>query len=190
MIKAFDFSIDLTPAILWQYEDAAKLVELVESKQAFATENHTDFWNDWYTDVFNIDTCNFFGAAVWAIILELALDINQPPSGDGIGWGFGEFRKNFENGNFVTTGQFAQAFTLEQRRILLKMRYQRLTTGATIPEINKILFDAFGAGVYAVRTGEMAMEYIFPNPIEPWVAFSFNSMNVFPTPAAVSATIV
>jgi len=191
MIRTFDFSINLKQAILWQYEEASSLIALVQNKQNFVDENHTQFWNDWYNDVLVVDTCNFFGASVWAIILDVPLLINAPfITEGGVGFGFGEFRQNFEYSNFQPIGQGAQLLTLQQRRISLKMRYQRLTTGASIPEINKILFDAFGAGVYARKTANMAIEYVFPFIIPSWIIYIFSSLDVFPTPATVSATLV
>jgi hypothetical protein len=193
-IQEFDFSVNLLRVILWQYDKAENLKAWLQFKQDFADSNHTDFFENWFNDVFNLETANAFGLAVWAIILEVPLLVNLPPvSVTKIGWGFGEFRENFNNGNFNTLVQNgAQLLTLDQRRIALKMRYQQLTTRGTVPEINRILIDAFGdlGTVYVRDNNDMTTDYIFEFPIPPWVTFIFEELDVFPTPSAVEANLV
>ena len=77
-IQLFDFSVDLLRAILWQYNDATRLQSLLQQKQDWYNEQQTEFWSSWYRDVFNLDTANDFGLAVWSIILEVPLTIGVP----------------------------------------------------------------------------------------------------------------
>ncbi|NIT55538.1 MAG: DUF2612 domain-containing protein, partial [Aliifodinibius sp.] len=57
------------------------------------------------TDVFNLDTANDFGLSVWSVILNTPLTVeNNEPEPDNSNWGFGNNRKNFNNGNFTAFG--------------------------------------------------------------------------------------
>lgn len=191
-IQSFDYSVDLLRVILWQYDGTVRLKGWIQNKQDNLDEDHTQFWNDWFTNVFNIDTINEFGVSVWAIILNLPLLINTPlVNPDKVGWGFGEFRKNFENGNFNIEGSGAQLLTIEQRRIALKMRYQYLTSNGTIPDINRILINAFGdlGVVYAADNLDMSITFKFGFPIPSWILFIFEDLQVVPVPSAVSFSL-
>jgi len=192
-IQTFDFSINLMRNVLWQYDSAERLIAWIQNKQYFLDENHETFWNNWIADVFNIDSSNEFGLAVWAIILDVPLLINEPivnPNKEG--WGFGEFRENFNNGNFNISGTGAQFLSVEQRRLVLKMRYQYLVSSGTVPEINQILVNAFGAlgDVWVIDNQDMTIVYNFDFVIPPWVEFVMENLNVVPTPSGVSHTIV
>ena len=75
-IQAFDFSVDVLVNLLWQYNEADNLRALLENKQRFMRNNHTAFWNNWITDVLNIETANDFGLSVWALILDVRLTVD------------------------------------------------------------------------------------------------------------------
>lgn len=89
-IQAFDFSIDLLRTLLWQYNEAENLEALLTKKQEFLDSINNDFWQDWITDVFNLQTANEFGLSVWSIILNLPLFTTDDSSpSDFPAWGFG-----------------------------------------------------------------------------------------------------
>ena len=189
-IQTFDNSVDLLRAVPWQYDAAVRLLEWLQNKQNYLNQDHSMFWEDWYNDVFNIETCNFFGASVWAIILNLPLLVNLPPGQPNIGWGFGEFRKNFFGANFfaATPGQL---LTIEQRRILLKMRYQQIVSSPTIPRINQIMNEAWGdlGDSYVVDNFDMTITYTFDFDPPPWVLYGVQTLQVLPRPSAVDALV-
>ena len=89
-IQAFDFSVDLMRALLWQYNDAARLEALLRQKQTWYDANQSAFWSDWLADVFDLRTANDFGLSVWAIILDIPLIVASAvdPSDKPL-WGFG-----------------------------------------------------------------------------------------------------
>lgn len=93
--------VDFLNVLLWRFNEATTLTRLVNEKQLFEELNNNRFWQDWYNDVFNLQTANEFGLSVWSIILDQPIHLSF--SGVGIpnnSWGFGEFRKNFDNGTF------------------------------------------------------------------------------------------
>ena len=81
-IQEFDYSVDLLKAILWQYNESPNLLSLVTQKQEWYTQNQSEFWSDWYTNVFNLQTANLFGLAVWSIILNVPLYVPYVPEPD------------------------------------------------------------------------------------------------------------
>lgn len=141
-IQQFDFAIDLLQAILWQYNEALNLQSILTNENNFYEKNHTEFWESWYNDVFNLQTANDFGLSVWAIILQLPIQLTPPPSNNDRVWGFGPYRKNFENGNFNPTAGSA-SLTTDEKRIVLKLRYYQLVANAAIPNTNRFLKFVF-----------------------------------------------
>lgn len=142
-IQEFDFSVDLLRALLWQYNDAARLEALLRQKQDWYDANQTAFWEDWVRDVFDLRTANDFGLTVWATILDIPLVVASAvdPVDKPI-WGFGQYRENFNNGNFASLSN--SQLTTDQKRLVLRLRYFQLVTRGTVPEINEFFAYLFG----------------------------------------------
>ena len=141
-IQEFDYSVNLLQSILWQYGEATNLLSIINQKQAWYENYQTEFWQDWYTDVFNLLTANAFGIAVWSYILNVPLyTITEPEPADAPIWGFNQIvgswptllntYLNFGNSNFSTKGQIL-ILTLEEQRFLLRLRYFQLYTAGAI----------------------------------------------------------
>lgn len=184
-ILPLDFSVDLLRAILWQYNDATRLQSLLQSKQDWYNENQRDFWENWVRDVFDLRTANEFGLTVWAIILGMPLFLETEDEPDKDIWGFGEYRENFNNGNFASSG--GVGLTLEQKRIVLRLRYFQLTTRATVPEINAFfayLFSDLGRA-YVADGLDMTALYIFEFDISSPLKMVLTEFDLLPRPAGV-----
>lgn len=211
-IQAFDFSVDLLQALLWQYNEAPNLHALLQHKQEWYTVNQTEFWQDWFTDVFDLRTANDFGLAVWAIILNARQFVYQPPNLDRPIFGFGvpntgfsdrfddrfseggpqSFYKNFNNGNFGTSsGEGINGLTTEQSRLLLRLRYFSLVTRAAVPEINAFLSEVFAdlGKVVVVDNYDMTCTYAFLFALPSTLIYVFNNFDVLPRPAGVALNI-
>lgn len=144
-IEPFDYSVDLTKSILWQYGTTGQpnIQKLIEAKQAWYDVNQTEFWEDWFTDVFDLRTCNAFGCNVWAIILGVSTNFlagghgsSKPP------WGFDVTNlTNFNNYNFSSHTAQPITFTLAEQRLILQLRARQIVSRCTIPEVNRILAD-------------------------------------------------
>lgn len=145
-----EFHVNLMRTVLWQYENAPKLKSLVQSEQDWANENVTEFWQNWFRDVFNLKTANDFGLIVWSIILDIPLIINRPRRVGGV-FGFGSNHKNFGNGNFGRARSRDIEVTTEQARKILLLRWFQLTSRPTVPNINKALEIVFGEGIAYVQ---------------------------------------
>lgn len=187
-IQQLDYSVNLLQALLWEYNDALRLQMLLELKQDWYNTNQTEFWNDWEHDVFDLRTANDFGLTVWAIILGMSLSVivggepGGPPS-----WGFEQYHENFENGNFHNSGTSVVNLSIEQKRIILQLRYFQITTRGAVPEINKFLARIFAplGSVYVLDGLDMTCEYIFTFQPAAQLWFVLQRYDILPRPAGV-----
>jgi hypothetical protein len=192
-IQQFTYTVDLLKALLWQYNDAVNLQALLAAKQEWYNENQTEFWSNWYTDVFDLRTANDFGLAVWAIILGQSLYVNLNAAGRPT-WGFEEFHRNFNRGNFGSgTGNTVRLST-ETSRILLRCRAYQLQTAACVPEINRMLADIFADFVapgatpaYVQDNLDMTCDYVFLFDLPAELQFALRYFDVLPRPAGVES---
>lgn len=190
-IQQIDFSVNLLKAILWQYNSAEKLQSILQSKQDWYTTNQKLFWDNWFSDVFNLQTANEFGLSVWAIILQLPIVVEStPPTASRPAWGFEEFRRNFDRGNFYTDKAGSIVLTPENARIALRLRYYQLTIRPTVTQINKVLSEVFAdyGPVYVEDNLDMTITYkigFVPNGALMNLVTSFD---LFLRPSGVDAT--
>lgn len=186
-IQSFDFSINVLRALLWRHNEAVNLQALLQNKQDALDELNQDFWESWIENVFNLQTANEFGLSVWSIILDTPLTIESTdPEPDNSNFGFGTFRKNFNNGNFTAFGG-TSSLSIEDARIVLKLRFYQLVTRGTIPECNKIVADVFGPDitVYALDGLDMTMVYVFSEYISSSLRSALESFDLLPRPSTV-----
>lgn len=212
-IQPFDTSVDLLQALLWEYNNAPNLEALLTKKQAWVNANQSEFWNNWLRDVFDLRTANSFGLTVWAIILDSALftpataptirdnifGFGSPNTGFGERFG-GRFSKggsqsrfkNFNNGNFGTGGGGGIAgLTVEQSRLLLRLRYFCLTMRPTVPNINAFINELFAdyGKVAVIDNLDMTATYGFTFPLPSLYEYIFTNFDVLPRPAGVEVNI-
>jgi len=189
-VQAFDFSVDLLQVLLWQYNDAARLQGLLERKQEWYNVEHEGFWGDWVRDVFDLRTANSFGLAVWSVILDIPTSIVATDDPDKPIWGFGQYRENFNNGNFATIS--ATNLTLEQKRLLLRLRYFQLVTRGTVPEVNQFLAYLFEPlGTVWVSDGlAMNARYVFEFPLPSDFELVLTEYDLLPRPAGVKVDFI
>lgn len=190
-IQQFDFSVDLLRALLWQYNDAARLEALLRQKQGWYDTNQAGFWSDWVRDVFDLRTANDFGLAVWAVILNIPLAVSsQGDAADKPIWGFGVYREPFTHGNFASIS--SSVLTTEQKRLVLRLRYFQLTTDGAVPEINRFfayLFQPLGPA-YVVDGTTMNARYVFGFPLSSELELILTQYDLLPRPAGVRVDYV
>ena len=186
MSESLDLNVNLLRSILWQYENADKLKELVLGQQEWINENHTDFWNNWIRDVFNLKTANAFGLAVWARILNVSLTIEREENLEDV-FGFGVEHANFNNGGFGTAAGAIDNVSVEQARKMLLARYFTLTYAPTVPNINMVLEVLFGEGAaYVVDSLDMRYStYTFNGEPDYRTRELLKNVDFLPRPAAV-----
>lgn len=188
-VQQFNYSADLLRAILWQYNDAARLQSILAQKSEWYAEHNAGFWVDWERDVFNMLTANDFGLSVWGVILGIPLSYGLPSSGTRSVWGFGEFNQNFENGNFGRDASGVAGLTLEQKRLVLRLRYYQLISDGSVPHINFVLQDIFGQGRVLDRLN-MTATYVFETAIPSSIRVLLQEFDLLPRPAGVEIDIL
>lgn len=188
-IQQFDYHSDLLQTILWQYENADKLKSLAHFKADYFHQSTVLFWQNWYRDIFNIDTANDFGLAVWARILDVPLGIDISPSEKTkIGFGFGKKKANF-NANFRRNTDYTLSLTLDQKRMLIRMRYFNLTQSPTVTNINQFLKRFFWRGeskVFVLDPFDMTyMYYVFNFNPDERLRLLLENFDLMPRPSGV-----
>lgn len=189
-VQAFDYSINVLQVLTWRHEKSVNLRQIVQDKQDWLDTNNRDFWNDWYTDVFDLRTANDFGLSVWALILDLPI-FSSSPAVDAAVWGFSANNRNFSNGNFAGATSSIVPLTTEELRLALRMRFYQLHTDGTVPHINAFLNSLFGdQGVAFMRDNrDMSVTFVFNFALPSNLSFVLENYNILPTPHGVSATI-
>lgn len=191
-IQTFDYSVNLLAALVWQYNNATRLRSILQHKQDWYDANQTQFWEDWYANVFNLATANEFGLNVWSIILDLPLFVNS--SSDSLSkptFGFnGSYFKNFNRSNFSSRTGGTAALPLEIKRIALQLRYFQLCSSGTVPEINRFLayvFRDYGKA-FLQDHGNMTQTYVFEFTLGGDLQYLFENFDLLPRSAGVGSS--
>jgi hypothetical protein len=187
-IQQIGFSKDVSNAILWQYDKSENLKQVLDIIEVNFKEEYQDFWEDWIDDVFNLKTANAFGISVWQIILNLNLGSDPTDTSGQSVFGFGQFNKNFNNGNFALNTGDSLNLTLEEKRLALLLRFLTLSYSPNIPNINFILKEIFSTGfgdAWVLDPQDMTIKYVFDFPLTTGIITILTRLDVFPRPAGV-----
>jgi len=185
--QQFDFSVDLMRSILWQYEGAPRAVALARNDLSWIDSHHSEFWRNWHRDVFDLDTANEFGLAVWARILGVSLEIGEPRRVEGV-FGFGTENQNFSNGNFGRASDDQVNLDIESARKLLKLRWFQLTMRPTAPNINRALDSVFGLGAaFVFDNYDMNITFMFSSAPDYRMRRLLERTDILPRPSTVGA---
>lgn len=191
-IQAFDASINLMKALLWEHDQAAKLIMLTQFEQDWYTREHSDFWTNWIRDVFNINTANDFGLSLWGAILNVPLSVTVQPTTGRDAFGFGNANPGFGHAGFGRSEAGELGMTTEQRRTVIKLRYFQLTCRPTVPEINSFLVTLFAPGaVWVSDPYDMSyVTYIFKQAPDSQLSFILENYDLMPRPSGVGVQYV
>ena len=190
-IQQFNFDLDLLQVIPWEKDSAPNLAALLGHKAEWYKKYYSEFWSDWERDVFNLETANDFGLNVWAIILDLPLYTNPEESPPNFpAFGFASFGRPFDQGYFATSGNLANTLTLEQRRMLLTLRWMCLVSDGSMHSINRDVFRVFKGTLYCLDRLDMTISYIFTQDPSDLIVSLMKTYDLLPRPAGVKANIL
>lgn len=191
-IQQFDYSVDLSQSIIWQRDNAARLLSLIEAKQSWYDGNQRDFWDNWYHDVFDLRTANDFGLTVWAIILGLPLVVSTPAGANRPVIGFGNNYRNFLDPSNFADDNSALELTTEEKRLVLRLRYFQLVSDGCPESINEALALLFGdqGPAYVLDGLDMTCEYVFLFLPSPRVLAVLSAFDILPRPAGVKLRVL
>lgn len=187
-IQDFDFSVDLLKCLLWQHDNADALKTILQRKQEWYEANQSGFWEKWVRDVFDLDTANDFGLAVWARILNIPLQVRVEADLTRPAFGFGINHENFNNASFARGQSGDIPLTQAQQRLVLKLRYFQLVSRGAVPEINEWLNGLFGnqGNAFVVDSNDMTFAtYFFSFQPDSQLYFILEKYDLLPRPAGV-----
>ena len=123
-------SDDLNRSITWQYDNASKIIAVVQMLKDFFSQSTELFWNDLVErlNLTDIENCDDFGLSIWGILLSLERPVLSHSGSESL----------------MTTDLY--------RRILLN-RLRLLQKDATLPNIVEYINGIFRLGNIAVSDG-------------------------------------
>lgn len=188
--QQFNLSIDLMQQLLWQHENKPNLQSLVSQKQAFYDTEHSTFWADWITNVFDLRTANQFGLSVWAQLLNVPIQFTI--SRRNTIFGFGIYRRNFGRGTFAANQIHPLGvLTLTEWRQLLQLRYWQLVSRGAIPETNKFYAFLFGNNQNMMLDYlNMEIRHYFNPPLSSNMIYNLTTLDILVRPAGVKRAII
>lgn len=157
---------NLLECILWQYDNATKLKALVQSCQDEFEGNTKDFWDNFYTNVFNLDTANSFGLAVWG----LCLGIERPR---------------------YTYGGQEYVYSDDMYRLFLKSRSNFFSMDGSIYQFNRYMEFLFpNKPILVIDNLDMTFRVVFyyTPTAEEWLVL--NNPDFLPRPSGVELELV
>ena len=193
-VREFDYSIDALRPLQWKENAASNIRALLDNKQAWIDQNHTQFWQDFETDIFDLRTANDFGLAVWSIILDFPTFLNTGATLFTNNWGFGSFRKNFNGANFNQSFSGStedQSLTTEQLRLALRLWFYRLHMDGSVTQTNAILKDLFGhlGNAYVQDNLDMTIVFVFDFALSADLLFVVEHDEIMPISPGVNASV-
>ena len=167
-----DWIIDLQKSILWQYDKAQKLSDIIIQKGVWYKSNVTDFVVDFFWNIFNLRTANDFGLNIWGKIL------------------------NFPRQIVLSYGEHAgEVYELskEQYRFLLIGQVLKFQMDTTITEINKylsVIFPNNNGTCYVIDNQDMTINYsIAEGFLTDEIKVLVDNYEFLPRPAGVKITV-
>lgn len=100
--------------------------------------------------------------------------------------------QNFDNGTFGELGTLTSQLTTTQKRLLLRLRYLRLTSDGCIPGLNAQLaniFEDFGP-VYIRDNYDMTITYVFGFDLDSAFDYVLANFDILPRPAGVESLYI
>lgn len=167
-IANYNFNCDLSPVVLWQYNDAEKLKGIIGNQQNFMDENVKDFFENLRDNVFNLENADEFGLAIWGSLLGVPRPTYE------------------EDGQTVS-------FTDDQYRLLLRARICLLTFDGSAKALNEFFKTLFPEMLVQIKDNmnmTATINVLNEIPDEYKVLFRSPYVEIFiPRPTGVEYTI-
>jgi hypothetical protein len=192
-------SLNLWDTILSQYANSPTITQMLANMQQYL--DPTGNIDDFYDDIWNIQTAQGYGLDVWGRIVGVnrILQVSNTayfgfigPSGEsGLPFNQGVFY----NGEPVTSNY---ALTDDAFRVLILTKALFNVCDGSAPAINQILLFLFGpsgplpvmGNNYVVDGGNMTMQFTFGSLLTPLQNSIIYQSGVLPVPSGMIATVV
>lgn len=147
-----------------QYANSPRISQLLDDiKYYFNDEN---FWNDFYTKIWNIETATKIGLDIWGAIVNIPRNLDT------------------DEGIYSLSDE-------QYRKVILLKAFANIA--ATVPEtFNRVLRTLFEdrGGCFCHDLGGMAMSYVFMFKLEAWEKALFKAKDILPRPAGVLIALI
>lgn len=194
-------SLDLLSVMTWRFDQSTNIVALLTNKDSWYQINHVNFWNSWYSSVFNLKTASNFGMAVWAFILDLPMSVLSLQDTFRY-WAFGTLRSNFTDtgqvpmnptsGNFPPAGTSGGITSPKEKIAALRLKYYSHISDRSVWNINDLLndvfFEQFG-NAYVLDNEDMTATYVFEFEISTLFQSAMLEYDLLPRPGGVKISI-
>lgn len=202
----FSFSYDTNAGNLFQYNNAPILQSLLSAEATFYQQNVGVFFEDWLTDVLNIDTANTFGLEVWGKILGVPRPYQVPENYHVNRRGQFELY-NTESGTFhefwligqdnpaiyldAGHGVDSQSFVDDETyRLFLKGRMFLYNSNGSVYDINRYLSLIFpDRPIYVLNGYDMTVSVVFFYTPSLRDLALINSPDFLPLPTGVESNV-
>lgn len=181
---------DIAATIISQYANSPIICRLVKNFGEYF--DPTKLIDDFYNNIWNIETAQGFGLDVWGRIVGVSRTLHLPQPGTYLGFRPASDAHSFNEGIFFNDqATITTNFNLSDnayRRLILAKALSNITDGG-IAAINQILLNLFGQG-YVVDNRDMTITYTFTSRLSPVDYAIATQSGVLPKPAGVAVNYV
>jgi len=172
--QSINLSVDLTKALLWQYNNSTALQALINQKNTWYQTNQVSFWNNWIANVFNISTATTFGLNVWGIIVGQSRNIAVGTSSGKFGVVGGYNAGSFNSAPFNFGGWNSSAYTPAIPYQLPDAIYRTLIIAKALINVSKNTIPALNAIIKLVFAGRGGIYYVDNHNMTITLQYNFN----------------
>lgn len=97
-VANLDFKYDMSPVVLWQYDNAPKLKKLVDYQQKFLDVAITQWEEEFNKNIFDLRTCDANGLELWGRLLQV-----PRPVVNNVQFNNEQYRLLLQSRMFITT---------------------------------------------------------------------------------------
>mgnify|MGYP001584912191 CR=1 FL=1 len=174
-----------------QYAASPVIQQLISDRQSYFP---LDWQNQFYSNVWNVDTAQGFGLDIWGGVVVIGREIqipavsyfgfNAPPTQSWLPFG----QQSFYSGPAVTT---TYRLADNAYRVLILAKALANIASTDSGSLNMVLNQLFqGRGrAWVSDLGKMSIRYVFEFSLQPWERSVLISGGALPRPAGVGATI-
>lgn len=184
--------LNLIDTVGSQYANSPTLMQLIWNNIAYLES--TQAIDEWFDNVWNIETAQGYGLDVWGRIVGVTRVLQV---GAMQYWGYAEAlpgSQPYGQAPFYAGETLTSNFSLSDdafRQLILAKALFNICSGS-IPAINQVLLSLFpGRGNCYVTDGQdMTMTYTFEFQLSPVQLAIVGQSGILPTPAGIVATVV
>lgn len=180
---------DVSKTVISQYANSPTLLQLIDCMSQYF-DPATDFEN-FYTNVWNIDTAQGFGLDIWGKIVNVSRNLTIPDTITYFGFNEATGSQPFDQSPFYTGVNSTQTYTLtdDAYRTLILAKAMANISRSSAQSINALLQAVFSnrGRCYVIDLGGMRMMFTFEFTLQPYEIAILTQSKAIPKPAGVSA---